>query len=392
MGAQLGEPDRSEAIEVLSRLVAAPSVNPLGNPALEPPLGEARVGEVVEKYLGDLGIPCQRQEVFPGRFNVVGSLEPAGFKKTVIWEAHMDTAKVEGMTIAPFVPKLENGKLFGRGACDTKGSLAAMLLGLKMVVERKESLGVRVMLVGAVDEEFTYAGVKKFLELGGWGDLAVVGEPTGLNLVVAHKGAVRWRIITHGKAAHSSQPESGSNAILKMARVVSAIEEKVIPLYARRVHPLVGRPTVCVSMIEGGQQHNIVPERCVIHLDRRLLPGEEAEEAMNEVRRAILGALGAGQMADVEFESPYLIDSALDGSPEEPHVQAAAAAARKVLPDLKIVGASYGTDASKLAGGGIPSVVFGPGDVAQAHAAVEFVGIGDVIKAAQVYAQMALDM
>jgi len=392
MNVQLEEPDRAEVVEVLSRLVAAPSVNPLGADVAEAPFGEGRVAEIVEDYLGALGVTSERQEVFPGRFNVVGKLEPCGFRKTLILEVHMDTCKVEGMSIAPFDPKVEDGKLFGRGACDTKGSLAAMLMGLKMLCTRRESLRTRVILLATVDEEFSYAGVKQFVNEGGRGDLAIVGEPTRLNLVVAHKGGVRWRIITHGKAAHSSQPELGSNAIYKMARVVRAIEEKVIPLYSKRVHPLLGNPTISVGTIEGGQQTNVVPERCAISIDRRLLPKEDPKEAMAEVNETVAQAFGEGWESELEFEEASLIDFALDGSPDDACTRFVASAARKVLPELQVVGVHYGTDASKLALGGIPSLVFGPGDIAQAHSAVEFVAIEEVVKAAQVYAQVALDM
>ena len=392
MTPQLEEPNRSEVVEILSRLVAAPSVNPLGAPTTEPPYGEARVAEVVEDYLGNIGIPSRRQEVLPGRFNVLGTLEPPQFRKTLIWEAHMDTTKVEGMTIPPFEPTVEDGKLYGRGSCDTKGSLAAMLVALKMLSRRQGSLRTRVVLVASVDEETSFGGVKRFVELGGKGDLALVGEPTSLDLVVAHKGAVRWRIITHGKAAHSARPELGSNAIYKMARVVTAIEEGVIPRLSNKSHPLLGNPTISVGTIEGGQQSNIVPDRCAIQIDRRLLPGEAPEDAVDEVKRVVSESLAGIPESDIEFEEPSLVDFALDGSPDDPQVKTVASVVRKIVPDSQVTGVNYGTDASKLARGGTPSLVFGPGDIAYAHSAVEFVPIDEVVQAAHVYAQIALEM
>ena len=198
---------RNELQSLLADLVAIPSMNPMGLHGLGEGFGEGDMADYVEAFLRKHHIPCERQTVLPGRDNVVARLDGAN-KNAIVLEAHMDTVLGENMSIEPFAPTIKDGCLYGRGSCDTKASLAAMLMAVKAAAERG-SLSRSVCLAATVDEEFQFTGVKKFIELGARAEMAVVGEPTQLDVVVAHKGVLRWEIETTGRSAHSSTPELG---------------------------------------------------------------------------------------------------------------------------------------------------------------------------------------
>jgi len=293
----------------------------------------------------------------------------------------MDTVPGENMEIEPFKPVVKDGRLYGRGACDTKASLAAMLVALRNVLRRGKP-ACSVVFAATVDEEHKFTGVKELLESGMRATFGVVGEPTNLDVVIAHKGVVRWEIRTRGKTAHSSRPNEGVNAIYRMARLISAVERYAAGGISR-LHPLVGGATLSVGTILGGQAINVVPDSCSIQLDRRTLPGEDPFEA----KKAVGQFLRSCPEINFEFEErdPFLVDWAMEVKPDEPIVQRLTAACQRVLGQAKTVGVSYGTDASKLSRAGIPSIVFGPGDIRQAHSAVEFVELAQVGKAVAVF-------
>jgi acetylornithine deacetylase len=301
-----------------------------------------------------------------------------------VLEAHTDTASAEGMTMAAFEPKIEDGRLYGRGSCDTKGGLAAMMHAVASLAEDRITPRCEVWLAATADEEFSYRGVVRLCEeldaIAG-----VVAEPTSLRLVTATKGCVRFRVRTRGVAAHSSKPHLGSNAITAMARVVLAIEEDTRSVAARK-HPLLGSPTCNIGVIDGGRQVNMVPDDCVIEVDRRLLPGETPAEVHAAYDRLVRGIPDV----DAWCEPPMLSDEPLDTRIDAEVVKCGAAVLCGLGLNAQPAGVPYGSDASKLARAGVPGIVFGPGSIDQAHAAVEYVDCEEVQKAFEFYRAFVL--
>lgn len=380
------EVDREHLIRLLSDLVAIESINCSMKGSKN---GEAVIGNYLFDYMKGLGMEVRREEALPERFNILGRLPGADSKRRLLFEAHLDTMPVEGMEIDPFHPRIEEGRLYGRGSCDDKASIAAMLYALKIAKEQGRPKS-DLYFLGSVDEEYTFKGILHFLQGGFWAQGAVVGEPTELDLVIAHKGMVRWRIVVTGKAAHSSKPKEGINAIVKMARIINEIEAKVQPRLLLLSHPLVGPATLSIGKIEGGIQINIVPDRCVIELDRRLIPGEDASSVLAGFEELLAEMRSQDPELQVAMESPFLTDYPLETEEKEEVVAVGKRAITEVLGRVKVKGVPYGTDGSKTARAGIPTIVLGPGSIDQAHTAREFVEVEQVLKATEVYARMML--
>lgn len=362
-------------IRTLAELVRIPSVNP----AYEGGVSEAGVVAWLREFCAARGIETWETEVFPGRPNLIARLPGRDPNRRIVLEAHTDTVSVKGMTIPPFDPVIENGLLFGRGACDTKAGLAAMLHAMASLKEENFIPPCEVWLAAVVDEEFSYRGVVKLCE-GLTAAAAIVAEPTELRLVVASKGVLRWRIRVRGKAAHSSKPHLGVNAISQMARVILAIEEDAERLAAIS-HPLTGPGTCNVGVISGGVQVNFVPDECVIELDRRLLPGEKAADALAHYQNLLNGLMGKIPGLLVEMEPPLLTDEGLDTPVDAPPALLGGEILREMGLNGDPAGVPFGSDASKLMRQGVPSLVFGPGSIDRAHGAVEYVEIDEVLKA-----------
>jgi acetylornithine deacetylase len=277
--------------------------------------------------------------------------------------------------------------MYGRGSCDTKAGLAAMMHAMKIVREAEVRPEASVWLVAAVDEEHAFRGVVKFLEKGIYADGGVVAEPTGLETVVASKGVLRWRLRTRGRTAHSSKPHLGINAVNKMAKVLTAMEQVFPPVFKKRQHPLLGSPTLNVGIIQGGVQVNQVPDSCTIEIDRRLLPGETKETVWKEFEGLLTNLCAHDSELEVEMEPPTIEDRGLETEAFERIVQVASKISQELMGHSRIVGVPYGSDASKLAEAGIPSIILGPGNIDQAHAADEYVELDQVALAAEFYAR-----
>ncbi len=369
----------SSVIETLAELVRINSVNS----SYEGGPGEREIATWIKRFFEQRGIEVWEQEVFPGRPNIIARLPGRDGSRRVILEAHTDTVSVQGMSIPPFEPRVEAGKMYGRGSCDTKAGLAAMMCAVASLHKDQIQPPCDVWLAAVVDEEFSYRGVVKLCE-GLTGQAALVAEPTGLRAVIASKGVLRWRILVRGKAAHSGKPHLGVNAINHMARVILALEEDHRNL-AARVHSLLGPATVNVGVVQGGVQVNFVPDRCSIEIDRRLLPGETVETVLAHYQTLLDELKIQHPTLDAFMEPPMLTDEAL----ETPADSAPAKLARSLLDAMGLDGAlggvPFGSDASKLSRQGIPSLVFGPGSIDQAHAAVEFVELAQVERAFEFY-------
>jgi acetylornithine deacetylase len=381
----------SETVRLLRDLVALPSVNPMGRPLTGPDLYEHRVTDYLEQFCRGLGVPCERQPVAPLRDNLIAVYDPPGATATLVFEAHQDTVPTDHMTIDPFGARIENGRLYGRGACDIKGGLAAMLTAFARVVRDRPRGAARLVLACSVDEEHTFLGVQR---LAGGGLVrpeqpisAVVAEPTQLEIVHAHKGAVRWDLLTSGRSCHSSRPELGVNAIYHMAHLLPLVERYAEELRASRSDPLLGPATLSVGLIQGGTSVNTVPDRCRVEIDRRLVPGEEARTAPGELLAYLRQR--ADPRISFTFSEPWLNCPALPphGAPEL--VERLGRAIDAVLGAHQVVTVPYGTDASSLAEAGIPSVVFGPGDIAQAHTCDEWVDLQQVEQASEILYRLA---
>jgi len=295
-----------------------------------------------------------------------------------------------GWSFDPFGGQVEDGKLYGRGAADMKGGLAAMLIAAKAIKDSNLELSGELVITCVVDEEETGKGTRHALTKHITADYAIVGEPTSLMVATASKGDINFEIRTIGKAAHSSRPYEGVNAIHKMAKIIHHIEVHNEQLKAIS-HPLLGHPTISVDFIEGGTTPWIVPENCRIIVDRRTLPGENAETTRRELELLI---------NRIREKDPELITeircsqdaSASEISQNEKIVQVVHEEISRILrKDAEIVGLSATTDARFLINDAkIPTVIFGPGDISRAHKPDEYVDLNEVQLAAQTYARVAL--
>lgn len=376
----------TDPTRLLCDLVRIPSVNPMGRPADGPQFYEGRVTAYLEEFVRSLGVPYERQTVAPGRDNLVAHFD-AGAKRTYVFEVHQDTVPTDGMTIDPFGGEVRGGRLYGRGACDVKGGMAAMLAAFTRLVREKPTGAANVVLACSVDEEHTFTGAQEMVRRGLKADGAIVAEPTLLNIVHAHKGAVRWHVTTPGRSCHSSRPERGVNAVYRMGRVLRAIERYADWLRGSRADPLLGPPTLSVGRIEGGLSVNTVPDFCRIEVDRRLIPGEDPVEAVRHFNDFLMRQTDV----DVPFRcsEPWLAAMALAPERSGDLVGRLGAAIDEVAGSHAVEAVPYGTDAAPLAAAGMPAVVFGPGDIAQAHTADEWIDLTQLANAAEILFRFA---
>jgi len=358
----------STKIEKLAReLIALPSVNPAFLPQNHSEAGEARVADFLAATAAQAGLDVELQEVLPGRSNLLARLTPKGaVRQRILLAPHMDT--VGAFSPEQFDPRLRQGRLYGRGACDTKGSIASML-GALMTLGRdhQRPSATEIVFAGLIDEEHAQAGSRALAASGFKADLAIVGEPTRLRVVTAHKGSLWLHLETHGKAAHGSCPHLGRNAVHEMARIVDLLLTEYAEQLQQRRHPLLGCATISVGSIKGGSQPNIVPALCEASLDRRTLPGE----TLQSVRGEMAALFRRHQLRAVISDQKDCPCAALETSLDLPLVRQFMQAAGQEKP----VGVNYFCDASVLAQAGIPSLVFGPGDIAQAHTSDEWIDV-----------------
>ncbi len=376
-----------ETARLLKDLVALPSVNPMGRALVGEDFYEYRVTEYLEAFFRSLGVAFERQSIAARRQNIIAWTDAPTSAPTLIFEAHQDTVPVDNMTIDPFAARIEHGRLHGRGACDIKGGMAAMLAAFARLVREKPSNAARVVMACTVDEEFTFLGVQRLVEsnprerfpnLMG----AIVAEPTQLHIVDSHKGAVRWDLTTSGTSCHSSRPERGINAIYRMAVLLPLIERYAEELRTGRSDPRLGSATLSVGRIEGGVSVNTVPDRCRIEIDRRLLPGEKSVAALEHLHEYLRARVDPSLA--FSFSAPWLSAPALSADGSEALVARLGSAIDSVVGKHEVQAVPYGTDAAPLAESGIPSVVFGPGDIALAHTCDEWVPLDEVERASEI--------
>lgn len=376
--------DSAYVRETLARLVAIDSVNPSLIPGAS---GEATIAAYVATALEALGLEVAQEEPQSGRASVVGRLPGRGGGRSLMLHAHLDTVGVGGMT-EPFTPVVRDGRLFGRGAFDMKGGLAACLGAARALVEAGAPLRGDVLVVGAADEEHASLGTASLLATHRT-DGAIVTEPTRLALCLAHKGFVWLEVETEGRAAHGSRPDLGVDANLRMGRVLAELERLEAGLRGRPPHPLLGPPSLHAARLEGGTALSVYAARCRLGVERRTLPGETTEDVEAELR-AILERL---RERDPEFRASLrvlLAREPFEARPGSDVARAVSDAARQVLgSEPPVCGETPWMDAALLAAAGIDTVVIGPSG-GGAHASEEWVELESVERLTEVLAHAAL--
>jgi succinyl-diaminopimelate desuccinylase len=372
--------------KLLCDLIALPSVNPAFLPARDPCGGEQAVAEFLAARATRAQLDVEFQPVQPKRNNLLIRLSPSGrVRHRLLLAPHLDTVGGEAGDATLFAPRRRHGRLHGRGACDTKASVAVMFEALCHLARGgARPVHTEIVFVGLVDEECGQAGSRTLVAQRFKADLAIVGEPTRLKVVTAHKGVLWFQLQTRGKAAHGARPELGRNAVYTMAQVVNTLRARYIPRLQRRRHDLLGTATLNVGSIRGGQQPNIVPAECQITVDRRTLPGETDREVLREIRELLRQR---GLTVAMRRDRP-LACRPLETDPELPWIRQLLAVARQQAP----AGVDYFSDAGVLAAGGIPSVVFGPGDIAQAHTADEWIDLAQLERGRELLLQFLQTM
>ena len=368
-----------EVIELLKKLVALPSVNPEHTDDASI-ANEYRVADFFAGYLAERGFRIEWDRMTPERGSVLASYGPEQPLHTLLLEAHLDTVGVADMVIPPFEPRVENGRLYGRGSCDTKGPMAAAMTALcPRVLDSLAEAGVRVLYIGAFGEEKGNVGAERLVESGVGAHSAIILEPTDLSIVYAHKGALWFEVLVTGEAAHGSDPDRGMNAIFAMAKVLQWLQTRTAQAQEEWNNPALGGPTLNVGRIDGGIAMNIVAHRCRIEVDRRTVPGEDHEAILSEVRAMLSDLQVDGEIRSFEVNvlkagTPFQTaqDSVLVRGVQEVLVEGGC--------EPRLATAAWYSDAGAFARTCNEIIVFGPGSIHQAHTVDEYIEIDQLMK------------
>jgi acetylornithine deacetylase len=376
-------PAPGDAQALAAALVRVDSRNPAladGGP------GEARCVALLRDALEAWGFRTEIHDVAPGRPNLVARIGRARTGSALMFCGHSDVVGIEGMVHTPFAAEVRDGLLYGRGAADMKGGLAAMCAAAWRAANA--GLAGELVLAIAADEEHASLGARAMIERGVRADAAIVAEPTGLAVMPAHRGFAWIEVTVRGRAAHGSRYDLGVDAIRNAGLLLAELDRVERTELARRTHPLLGRASLHASTIEGGTGMSTYPDRCVVRLERRTLPGERVADAVDEVRRAIdaVRAAHAGVEADV---ASMMSQEPSEVAVDAPVVRALEASLRDRGEPVRIAGMSAWTDAALLNAAGIPAICFGPGDISLAHAAEEYIPLEEIDRAVSVLAALA---
>jgi acetylornithine deacetylase len=361
---------------LVGELVAIDSVNP----ALVPGgAGELEIAHFIAGWLEAAGVEARIDEIAPGRANVVGIARGTGGGRTLLLNGHTDTVGHDGYE-RPLEPRVEGDRLYGRGGFDMKGGVAAAMWACAQAAQLE--LPGDVIVAAVCDEEFASIGTQAVAETI-YADAAIVTEPTALEICVAHKGFAWLEVEIAGRAAHGSQPQLGLDAIAKAGRVLTGIEGLGRRLASEPGHPLLGPGSVHTSLIRGGQDLSSYPERCLVELERRTVPGEDAALVERQVRELVDEAAAADPELRAEVRTT-LVRPAFEIATDAEIVRLVSAHAERVLGLVPtVIGWAAWMDSAILAAVGMPTVIFGPGGEG-AHAAVEWVDLASVERCAEV--------
>ncbi len=368
------------ATRLLQDLISIPSVNPDGDPGCAS-TGEQQIADYIAAFLKKCGAEVDLIPVLPGRPNVIAHFKAARAPHAlpITFAPHLDTVSVRGMTIDPFHPKIVAGKIFGRGASDTKGPMASMLWALKSWSEKQKpaSRTLPVVFAGLMGEEAGNDGAIHLMKSGFKTDFAIIGEPTDLKIVHAHKGALWFTVETVGKSCHASTPERGKNAILLMTEIIRTLENDFVPFLHAHSHPHLGKPSFNIGTITGGSKVNIVPSQCKIECDIRTIPGC----GMNEIEKQLKITLKrfSGVICKIS-RSPASLDTPL----QHPWVQ-------RLKPFTKgITTAPWFCDAAVFSQYKTAAIAIGPGSIQQAHTVDEFIREKEFLRGVQMFERFLL--
>lgn len=378
---RLNEDQRRRVRELLATLVGINSVVASTEQANRD-RAEERMAAFLTEHLTRMGMAVQYHEVFPGRTNLMAHWPGQGTSgRSLMLEAHMDTVPVEDMTVDPFAAEVHGGRMYGRGTCDTKGSMAAFLTALAIAREQGALPADELWFGATISEETGCEGAAALMTTPFRTSAAIIGEPTGCQVVTAHKGPLWFSVETVGRACHASLPELGVNAIDLMARVIQFVHGPWREHLAREPHPLLGHSTSVVTLIEGGTKINVLPARCKAQLDSRLIPGRSATDVLADFRQMLAAHLGNERAFTI---GDVTTNPQLDTPPEVPVARKLLDVCRRAHGEAHPRGVNYFADSGPFSAAGIVSVIFGPGDIAQAHTADEYLDLDQLYQATEI--------
>ncbi len=377
--------DRGDAVALARELVRVDSRNPSlarGAP------GEREVARVLAEVLRAWGLRVEVIDAAPGRPNVIARIgDPAPGARSLMFNGHLDVVGVEGMAHAPFDALVRDGRIYGRGATDMKSGVAAMCAAAARAAQ--SGIEGELVVAAVADEEHASVGTQALVASGVRADAAIVTEPTRLAIAPAHRGFAWITIEVHGRAAHGSRYDIGVDAIRHAGLLLAELDALDAGALLERTHPLLGHASLHASLIEGGTAMSVYPDRCTLRLERRTMPGESEDAVVDEVRAACerVARRRPGFSATVELE---LARSPSDVAVDAPIVRALASVIEANGASVRVEGMSAWTDAAILNDAGIPAICFGPGDIALAHAAEEWVDTAEIERAADTLTELAL--
>jgi succinyl-diaminopimelate desuccinylase len=354
---------------------------------------EIEVANALARRLRSSGFNVELQEVMENRPNLIATLKGKGGGRSLMLNGHLDTVEAENMVVPPFEGRVDGGKLLGRGAVDMKGALAAFVVAGEAIERLGVELKGDLIISGCVDEEGKGVGGQVMAKSLQGVDGAIVGEATGMKIGIAHKGLTFITLHTYGKATHGSTPHLGVNAITGMVRVLNTIDSELPRRLEAKRHKALGPPTYNVGVIRGGYRPNVVPDRCEIEIDRRMVPGETVESVLGEMESILDVARSRDASLKVDAQAlDWAKAVPMEISGDEQIVQSIVKCLQASGRQAEVSTVPYWTDASSFVNlAEIPTVVFGPGDISQAHSATESIDIEELLAYSKLIVSVALD-